>query len=351
MSRAAAATIVAALVCAAHAQGLQVSWRSATCSADGARCAGAGSWWNETSRMWTNGMMVTVDAATSWTLVAVLDGSPGSNLSYTSVAASADGKALFVATATALYVSTNANWTAFRTLLKTGVFAIASSGDGFSLAIVSYSGTYPYGAVSTSEDGGNTWTLSANGSFLGVSRSGATVVAVSTANAMIVSMDGGATWGAPQLQGKVSRAVLSGDGGRLVAIGVVGSQQPPQVIYSSTPPFVLVAATPVELDNNTWLGLAAVPGNGSRAMVFVTNARLAFASAEFGSWKPLALPISLTSVGASADGMTLVGCASGSNIYRSTDGGVTWEVTASPFPNDGASPPSSPPSPPQLQQK
>lgn len=207
-----------------------------------------------------------------------------------------------------------ANW--FAEGLNLSWFSIACSADGTRLA-----GATQFGYVYTSTDGGVTWLqrISTQRSAVASSSDGTKLFLAALSGPSAISSDGGATWAfttTPYFTGGQAAAAMAADGSKIVSVTANGP-----IWTSSNGGTNWTFHGPT----NNWSWVAS-SSDGSKLVASV-NGGAVWTSTDSGStWTARTINASWTGVASSSDGTKLVAVANGSQIYTSTDSGVSWSV-------------------------
>ena len=203
--------------------------------------------------------------------------------------------------------------------------SIASSSDGARL-VACLGGDSVY----TSSDGGNSWTQRFIASAQQIERvvsssDGLRLAANGLEPSIYTSADGGATWTeqTPAISPGWRTLASSGDGLKLAAISAHSSSNS---IYTSNDGGDSWTQHPhAFLENNGWD--LSYSGDGSQLVAVCSGCDSVHISADDGAtWSPSSPATSdrLDAVAASTDGTTLF-ASGGAYVYRSTNGGTTWQ--------------------------
>lgn len=331
-------------------------WRAATASADGSQFAvvsygneaiyistDSGATWNESvsgggfnwnavassadgsvlieASEFDNFLEVSTDAGATWRRPVV------TQVSYTSVAASADGTKLYAAGyKSGIYASTNTGVSWWLTGAPAEPYnSVTTSADGTKLAAAVYEGF-----IYTSIDSGTNWALSGApyGAWWSVASSedGNSLVAVDADGSIYTSTNAGGTWTYPAPVEFWNAAASSADGSQLaVCAGLNG------LIYHSGDGGVTWKSCSVPGYN--WTALASSSDGSVLAAAAKTGP--IYISLNFGAtWTETAVPgTNWQTLALSPDGTRLAAAAAGGLIYSSTNWGATWVQTGAPSAN------------------
>ena len=256
------------------------------------------------------------------------------NLSWTGVASSADGKRLVAAAYEGfIYTSSDAGKTwVSNNVPKLTWYAVASSADGTKLsaaAVTLATIGAPIGGIYTSTNSGITWRLSTNGSFGCIlsSKDGNKLVTSFGSYNLFTSVDVGGSWSEHSKPSYgLAPDACSADGNEIIGADLYGN------IYISTTFGVTWNLTSAP-NTNIWMSLAS-SADGSKLVAASGSGRI-FTSMDSGTnWSVTGSTMhEWNAVACSADGTKLVAGVYPGYLYVSTDFGTNWIVTRAPSAN------------------
>jgi len=286
-------------------EGINVSWNSITCSADGTRLAGT----TQYGFVYTS-----TDGGVTWT--------PRISGHFAAVASSSDGsKLVAVPQSGLLYASTDGGVTwPVGVYLGSGQTAVGMSADGSKVVTVTANGP-----VWTSSNGAANWTAHGptnNWSSVASSSDGSKLVATVNGGFIYTSTDSGSTWTARALSAGWTSVASSADGTKLAAVANGGQ------IYTSTDSGV---SWTLRDSTRAWKSIAC-SSDGSKLVAAVNLGQLYYSTDSGATWTPHGQTFYWTAVASSSLGDRLYAVINGYPY-----GGQFWASSAEPTGTQGAS--------------